>query len=594
MIMDRRRSRLPRLAVRWRRFRRNEQVVLNVLAVLIGVAVAYAAIAFRLGIGLAQLGALGFASERLWALAAALPWWHLVLAPALGGLAIGLFLHYLMPGKRAQGVAEVIEAGALRGGRLPLKDGLASAVVSAASLGVGGSAGREGPIVHLGGALASAVAARLGLSPSHSLTILGCGVAAGVAASFNAPIAGVFFALEVVIGHYALHAFAPVVIASVAGTIVSRAHLGDFPAFVIPEYAIQSFLEFPAFLLLGVVSAAVAMAFMKSLMMAEDVAARAPLPDWTRPAVGGLMVGTIAILFPQVLGVGYGATDDALRGLFPLWLLLALVVAKTAATAITLASRFGGGVFSPSLYVGAMAGAAFGVIAAAAFPELAADTGLYTIVGMGAVAAAVLGAPISTILIVFELTGDYAVTVAVMVAVVVASTITRQMLTHSFFHWQLERRNLDVKGGRVRHLLKSQRVGELMSGDFELIPEGAGFEHLKELLRSAPHDRFLVIDAAGRLVGRLGFTDLKEVVFDADLQPLIKARDVARMDPAVLLPDDDLEHALALLEASGEEHLPVVEDEASMKVVGVLRHRKVLLAYNRALMEVRAEERGER
>ncbi len=568
-------------------------MILTLLAALIGIAVAYAAILFRLGVGLVQSGALGFSSERVYALAAELPWWRLLLAPALGGLAIGLFLEFLMPGKRPQGVAEVIEAGALRGGRLPLKDGLGAAALSAASLGVGASAGREGPIVHLGGALASAAAARFGLSPSLSLTILGCGVAAGVAASFNAPIAGVFFALEVVIGHYALHAFAPVVIASVAGTIVSRAHLGDFPAFVLPHYAVQSFFEFPAFLLLGVVSAGLAMAFMKSAMVAEDMAARSSLPNWSRPAVGGLAVGAIAIVFPHVLGVGYGATDDALRGLFPLWLLFALVVAKTAATVITLASRFGGGVFSPSLYLGAMAGGAFGLLAAAAFPGLAAETGLYAIVGMGAVAAAVLGAPISTILIVFELTGDYAVTLAVMVAVVVASTITQQILGRSFFHLQLERRNLNVKGGRVRHLLKSRRVAELMSDDFQLIAESTGIDRIKALLQSAPHGHFLVVDAHDRLVGRLGFTDIKEVVFDAGLDALINVRDVARRDPVVLLPDDDLEHALALMEASAEDHVPVVEDEAGMKVVGVVHQREVLLAYNRALMEVRAEERGE-
>ncbi len=559
--MERRHSRLPRWAERWRRLRRNEQVILTLLAALIGIAVAYAAILFRLGVGLVQSGALGFSSERVYAFAAELPRWRLLLAPALGGLAIGLFLEFLMPGKRPQGVAEVIEAGALRGGRLPLKDGLAAAVVSAASLGVGASAGREGPIVHLGAALASAAAARFGLSPSLSLTILGCGVAAGVAASFNAPIAGVFFALEVVIGHYALHAFAPVVIASVAGTIVSRAYLGDFPAFVLPHYAVQSFLEFPAFLLLGVVSAGLAMAFMKSVMVAEDMAAKTSLPNWSRPAVGGLAVGAIAIVFPHVLGVGYGATNDALRGLFPLWLLLALVVAKTVATAITLAARFGGGVFSPSLYLGAMAGAAFGLLAAAAVPGLAAETGLYAIVGMG--------------------------------AVVVSSTITQQTLGRSFFHWQLERRNLDVKGGRVRHLLKSRRVGELMSDDFQLVAEGTGIDRLKALLQAAPHGHFLVVDAQGRLVGRLGFAQLKDGVIDAGLDALINARDVVRRDPVVLLPDDDLEHALALLEASAEDHVPVVEDEAGMKVVGVIHHRQVLLAYNRALMEVRAEERGE-
>ncbi len=293
-----------RLAVRWRRFRRNEQVILTLLAALIGIAVAYAAILFRDAIATVQLGAFGFSSQRVYELAAELPWWQILLAPTLGGLAIGLFLEFVMPGKRPQGVAEVIEAGALKDGRMSLKEGLGAALVSAVSLGVGASAGREGPIVHLGGSLASWVAERFQLNPSLSLTILGCGVAAAVAASFNAPIAGVFFALEVVIGHYALHAFAPVVIASVAATIISRIHIGDFPAFMIPDYAARSALEFPAFLLLGVVSAAVAMIFMKSVMFAEDTAARVPVPDWSRPMAGGLLVGLIALVFPHVLGVG--------------------------------------------------------------------------------------------------------------------------------------------------------------------------------------------------------------------------------------------------------------------------------------------------
>ncbi len=427
-------SRLARLRRRWRRLARSEQIVLNLLAVVIGVAVGYAAIAFRIGIALTQQGAFGFHSERFYHLAAELPWWHLLLAPCLGGLAIGLFIHFAMPGGRPQGVAEVIEAGALRGGRMSLKEGLGAAVVSAASLGVGASAGREGPVVHLGGALASWVAERFRLNTSLSITILGCGVASGVAASFNAPIAGVFFALEVVIGHYSLHAFAPVVIASVLGTIVTRVHIGDFPAFVVPEYAIQSFLELPAFLLLGAVCAAIAMIFMWSTTFVADTIERTPLPRWSRPMAGGLAVGFIALFYPHVLGVGYGATDDALGGLFPLWLLLGLIAAKTAATAITLGTGFGGGVFSPSLFLGAMTGGAFSMIAAWVFPDLAAEQGLYAIVGMGAVAAAVLGAPISTILIIFELTGDYAVTIAVMLAVSVSSVLTQQIQGRSFFH----------------------------------------------------------------------------------------------------------------------------------------------------------------
>jgi CIC family chloride channel protein len=585
---------LARLRRRWRRLARSEQIVLNLLAVVIGVAVGYAAIAFRIGIALTQQGAFGFHSERFYQLAAELPWWHLLLAPCLGGLAIGLFIHFAMPGGRPQGVAEVIEAGALRGGRMSLKEGLGAAVASAASLGVGASAGREGPVVHLGGALASWVAERFRLNTSLSITILGCGVAAGVAASFNAPIAGVFFALEVVIGHYSLHAFAPVVIASVLGTIVTRVHIGDFPAFVVPEYAIQSFLELPAFLLLGAVCAAIAMVFMWSTTFVADTIERTPLPRWSRPMAGGLAVGFIALFYPHVLGVGYGATDDALGGLFPLWLLLGLIAAKTAATAITLGTGFGGGVFSPSLFLGAMTGAAFSMIAAWFFPDLAAEQGLYAIVGMGAVAAAVLGAPISTILIIFELTGDYAVTIAVMLAVSVSSVLTQQIQGRSFFHRMLERRGLSVEGGRVRHLLQSSAVRDIMTDDFQIATEETGIHKIREILQSMPYGDVMVTDAAGRLVGIIGFVDIKDVDLDLGLDMLINARDVARPHPATLAPDDNLEHALALMEVSAEDHLPVVDEAMGGTVVGVVDYKRVLRAYNRALMQAHAEEHGER
>jgi CIC family chloride channel protein len=579
---------------KWRRFVRNEQVVLTVLAVVIGVAVAYAATIFRLAIAATQFGALGFASARVYELAAELAWWHILLAPTIGGLLIGLFVRYVMPGRRTQGVAEVIEAAALRGGRMTLKEGIGAAMVSAASLGVGASAGREGPIVHLGGALASSIAARFRLNPSLSITILGCGVAAGVAASFNAPIAGVFFALEVVIGHYALHAFAPVVIASVVGTIVSRIHVGDFPAFFMPDYAIQSIFEFPAFLLLGVVSAAIAIIFMWSVGFVADNVERTPLPRWSRPMAGGLAVGLIALAYPQVLGVGYGATNDALGGLFPLWLLTALVAAKIAATAITLGTGFGGGVFSPSLFLGAMTGGAFGIIAASLFPELAAEPGLYAVVGMGAVAAAVLGAPISTILIIFELTGDYAITIAVMVAVAVSGIIIQQAGRRSFFHGQLERRGLSVKGGRVRHILQSAIVRDIMTDDFQIVPQETGIHDIRALLQTMPHGDILVADAEGCLVGTVGFADIKDVAFDLGLDALINARDVARPHPVTLAADDNLEHALALMEANAEDHLPVIDETLGGKVVGMVDHKRVLRAYNRALLQAHAEEHGER
>ena len=438
-----------------RRLLRNDQALLAVVAALVGVLVAYAAIAFRLSIGGVQWLSYGVFAERLIGRVAELPIWQVLLVPTAGGLLVGLFLHFVMPGGRAMGVANVIEAMALRNGHMRLRDGLAAALVNVVSLGVGASAGREGPMVHLGASIAGGITRRLGLSPHLARTLLGCGVAASVAASFNAPIAGVFFALEVIIGHYALSAFAPVVIASVAATVFCRAHLGEQPAFLLPQFGVNSLWEFPAFMVLGAVCAAIAIIFMWSIFYAERVVDSLPVPHWLKPAAGGLAVGAIAVEFPHVLGVGYEATDSALNELYPLWLLLFLIPLKTAATAISLGCQFGGGIFSPSLSIGAMTGGAFGIIAASVFPDLAASHGAYAIVGMSALAAATLGAPISTILIVFELTGDYQITVGVMVATSIATMIVQQVQGRSFFHWQLENRGLNLRGGRARHLLQT-------------------------------------------------------------------------------------------------------------------------------------------
>ena len=585
--------RLGSLTDRLERITHHEQVVLSVLALVAGVAVAYAAVGFRLAIGGVQWLGFGFSTEDVFSRAMLLPWWQIMAVPVAGGLIVGLLLHFLMPNQRPQGVADVIEATALNNGRMRLRTALTAAVISVTSLGAGASTGREGPMVHLGAAIASGFSRYLRLSPAHARTLLGCGVASAVAASFNAPIAGVFFALEVVIGHYALSTFAPVVIASVAGTVVSRIHLGALPAFIIPEYAIVSLWEFPAFLLLGMVCALIAVIFMWSINFATDVVDRIEVPVWLKPVAGGLAVGAVAVYFPHILGVGYEATDAALKEQLPLWLLIALIVTKTAATATSLGCRFGGGVFSPSLFLGAMTGGAFGIIAAAAFPDLAAGHGAYAMVGMSALAAAVLGAPISTILIVFELTSDYRMTIAVMVATSVASVLVQQVMGGSFFHAQLRRRGLDLRGGRARHLLQALTVREVIAHDFETIDEAAPVGHIKRKLQAMPQVTFLVVNGGARLVGQLSFADLKEVAFDAGLDHLVNARDVVRGNPVVLTPDDPLEDALALMDVRGEDHLAVVDSPAHMHVVGIVHHKDVLRALNRALLQAQAEEHDE-
>lgn len=582
-----------RLLVRGRRLRRNNQLVLSVVAAAVGAASGGGAILFREAIDQIQLGALEVSIDQVYSLALSLPWWHILLAPTVGGLIVGLFIRYALPGGRPHAVADVIEASALRGGRMSLRTGLAAAAASIVSIGAGASVGREGPVVHLGATMASWLGQRLHLGRPSMRTVLGCGIAAAIAASFNAPIAGVFFALEVVVGHYALTAFAPIVIAAVAGTIVSRVHFGDFPAFLIPPHGIASFWEFPAFALLGVVSAGVAIALMRSIEFVQTTGARMPVPSWLRPAVAGLLTGIIALGFPQVLGVGYEATDVALKGGFELWLLIALIAAKTAATAICIGGGFGGGVFSPSLVIGAMLGGAYGTIATSAFPDLSSGTGAYSLIGMGAVAACVLGAPISTIFILFELTGDFELTIAVMIAVVIASLITQQGYGHSFFTGQLARRGINVRGGREINIMRAMPVSRIMDRTVETLAPEASLADVRHRLAESPGGAVFLVGEDGRLEGMITFAGLSEHALDTSRDHELTAIDVSRRHPPTLDAHDDLEQAVRLFASAGEPHIPVVEDADEMRLVGVLHEHETMLAYHRAMLEARREELGQ-
>ena len=509
-----------------------------VLSLVMGALVGVSAILFRLAIGAVQYPWLGTFDEDIGAAIAAIPWWLVILAPMTGGLIVGQIL-IRVPGGRAEGVADVIEAQALGINRLGFRKGLVSAIISALSLGSGASAGREGPVVHLGASISASLGRHFELPMASRRTILAAGVAAAVSASFNAPIAGVVFAHEVVLGHYAMSAFVPIVFASVVASVISRAYFGDYPAFILPSYQITSYWEFPAFALLGVTCAVVAIIFQFALMGTDRFAQRLPIPLWLRPVLGGFAVGLIGLAFPQVLGVGYGATDDALNQSLSLGMMLALVVMKTAATAITLASRFGGGIFSPALYLGAMTGGAFGVIAASVFPDFASSHGLYAILGMGAVAAAVLGAPFSTTLIVFELTGGFAFSIALLLAASIASGINQAIHGHSYFQWQLEMRGHFLREGPHKRIVKTIRVRDVMIP----LPE-----------------------------------DEKPANLDPD------------GDEVTVTAFDTLETALQAFDRAGRSRIPVVDHTAPTRIVGHAVREDALSVYNKALVEVSVEE----
>jgi chloride channel protein, CIC family len=535
-------TRLPAIVVSWiapnlRRWNDSRQPHFWALALLAGIAVSVAAIIFRELIGLFQLFWLRDTSEHVASAARRLPWYLILLGPTGGGLAVGLCLYYFLPTRRTAGVADVIEARATSGQTLALREALTSALITALSLGSGASAGREGPVVHLGAAVASGTGRLFKLPDWAKRTLFGCGVAAAISASFNAPIAGVLFAHEVILGHYAMRAFVPIVIASVAGTMVSRLWFGDIAAFTIPTYQITSFWEFPAFVLLGMTCALVSILFQFALIAADYVARNIRISVIGRPMIGGFAVGLIALVFPEILGVGYEATDQALHNRFSLQLMLALLLVKTAATAITLASRFGGGIFSPSLYLGAMAGGAFGAIAASVFPDMASSGGLYAILGMGAVAAAVLGAPISTTVMVFELTGGYALSIALLLCVSISTGINHAIHGHSFFQWQLEMRGLFLAEGPSRHVLRTLRVHEFMK------PLGT------------------------------------------DQEPQVLAENAHHLEAGYTL-----EQALRTFDTSGQEELPVIVSEADKKIIGIATQTGALRHFNAALAAASEEE----
>lgn len=565
----------------------HDQIILTALAVFVGAIAAGGAIAFREGIGAFQFFFYGFSSELFHSNAALLPWWRIIAATTVGGLVVGLILHFYLPGKRPQGVADVIEAEMVKGGRIDHGSGFAAALVSVLTVSSGGSSGREGPVVHLAACLSAFVAEKLHLDRSLRQTLLGCGVAAGVAASFNAPIAGVFFALEVVMGSYALGAFAPVVIASVTGTIISRIYFGDFPAFTIPNHEIASFLEFPAFAILGVLSAIAAISFIWSVGVARKAFLLKEMPIYIRTMIGGAMIGCIGLLFPQVMGVGYEATNEALNETLPFQMLIILAIVKTAATAITLGSGAGGGVFSPSLYIGAMLGGAYGIVATEVFPHLSSGHGAYTLVGMGAVAGAVLGAPISTILMVFELTGDYELTIAVMIATVIASQITQNSYGFSYFTWQLSERGVDLRGGREEVLMRNRLVADIMRNDHVVALSNAPLDEIRGKLVGVSYGEVFVTDKENRLVGTVTLPDLSEVAFNDIYDNVLTAEDVIREKPPTVCVGDDLEQALAVLENAAEEHIAVVDGKKTMRLLGVLHERDLLLEFHRSVREAR-------
>lgn len=576
------RERLPR----WLDQRRlSESGVILFTALIVGVGAGLGAVIFRRLIdGVHRLAYGGLAG----ALEGISPF-YLLIIPALGGAILGPLIYRFAREAKGHGVPEVMEAVALRGGRIRPRVAIVKSLASAICIGTGGSVGREGPIAQIGSAVGSAVGQLFRLSDDRVRNLVACGAAGGIAATFNAPIAGSVFALEVILGQFHATYFGAVVISAVVADVVAHIFDGDLRAFVVPDYVLVSPWELFFYALLGLLAALVAVGFTRLLYLSEDVWDRLRFPEYFKPMLGGVMLGIVGILtpkingFPRVFGVGYPTITQALFGELALQMALVLLVAKILATILTLGSGGSGGIFAPSLFMGAMLGQAFGVVVHALFPAITAPPGAYALVGMAAFFTGTAHAPITSILILFEMTGDYHIILPLMLTTVMATLVSRLVSQESIYTLKLTRRGVHLSQGQDIDVMQGVTVREAMTTEVDTVSLDMTLDEIADEFSRTHHHGFPVVDAAGELAGVVTIQDIERARASGTLTGKTVADIATRSDLLVAYPYEPMWKALRRLGRRGVGRLPVVEEEGSKRLVGAVRRVDIIRAYDQAI-----------
>ena len=565
---------------------------LMVLALLTGAGSGAGAIAFRymiLGVtrlftGHADYSAVGRAGNPLLGLGG----WFVVAAPVVGGLIYGPLVSRFAPEARGHGVPEVMYAVNRMGGRMRPQVPIVKSLASALCIGSGGSVGREGPIVQIGSALGSVLGQFVRVSESQLRLLVACGAAGGIAATFNAPIAGVFFALELILRNFETRSFGLVVLSSVTADAVGRAAFGSHPFLSLPPFTFTSPVELVLYAGLGVLACGVGLGFVRVLYSGEDLADRIWRgPDWLRPAAGGVLLGGLLLAVPEMYGVGYPVLQRAVAGHYVILVLIGLLAAKVLATSLTMWIGGSGGVFAPSLFMGAMLGSAYGAVAHDALPHLAAAAGAYGLVGMGAVFAASARAPITAVLIIFELTGDYRVILPIMIAVVVATALANAVTEDTIYTLKLRRRGIDIDAPIPDSLMAQITVREAAAQLPRPLHPDQPLRDMLDRFAAERTNALPVIGDDGALLGVISAGDVEQAIAgsrgDQNARALVHETPNLRMDQT-------LDEAIWRLNATDDDGLPVL-DTNSEHAVGWLTHRSLLNAY-RERLETRTADDG--
>jgi len=501
--------------------------------------------------------------------------------PALGGLIVGMLSHFLM--KRRYGVDGLIETVAIRGARLNLTDSLLEVFASIISISSGGSLGKEAPGI-LGGAWTGALVGRVMKSPEKRLqTLLGCGAAGGIAAVFSAPLAGVVFVVEVIYGELETSTFIPIVISSVFATLVSNSIIG-IELLQIPSYTLVSpYRELGLYLVFGLLAGIVSTVLIRALYYTKDLFSGIPIHPIFKPALGGLVVGMIGLFYPRVLGMGYGVITDALNNQFTFKLLLILLILKIIVFSLSLGSGGFGGTIIPSLFVGTMLGGAFGTVVDMLYPGMTAGPGAYALVGMGAVFAGSTRAPLTAILILFEITRDYNLILPLMFACVLSNVMSSALYPESIFTEGLRREGIKIRKGREIDIMTSIPVKAAMITSVQTVSEDKSVETLEVLMKVSRHVGFPVVDSKGRLSGIVTLSDLRNKVKPGEVGK--KIGEIATREVEVAYPDETLDAALKRLASKQIGRLPVVDREDKTKLIGIITRSDIVNAYNKKVVE---------
>ncbi len=576
------------------RFQPSETAVLIGTAIVVGMGTGFGAVGFIELIGLIQDIFFNRGEQLLPFLGPIL----IVIIPMLGGLLAGPIISFFASEAKGHGVPEVMQAIATRGGRIRPRVVVAKIVASSLCIGSGGSAGREGPIVQVGAALGSSLGQWLRLSDNRIRNLVACGAAAGIAATFNAPIAGVIFAMEIILGELHLGDLGNVVISAVTASTIARIFLGDQPAFAITaDYGMQAPWEIFLYVLLGVLAAFAAIGFTRMLYWFEDKFDGWKFPDALKPAIGGLMLGLLALVFgffasngpsagsaksnnlPYIFGSGFSVIEETLVGNFPFWLLFVLILLKPLATSLTLGSGNSGGVFAPGLFTGAVLGGALGKLLELLLPGASINSGAFAIAGMAAVFAGAARAPFTAILIVFEMTDDYRMIVPLMATVVTSLVVAERLMKDSIYTLKLSRRGIRIQRGRDVDVMESVHVHEVMVKEPVIVSTDLPITVLAEKFIETGRHGFPVLDEHGKLFGVVSLEDYRTAISDGKENGNLKLGEIATRDIITVYPDETVGSALRRMAPRDISRLPVVARGDPSHLLGMVRRNDIVRAY---------------